>query len=206
MVALTRIYKDFVAQKPVGIRVYRFGGKHQEFITNMEVIIVPRRNQVQLFRPVVDRREQIAYEVLSLQRSAEPGCMIDDYVVDCANYVAKRVIITICNRLDETREALLSKQNYSLVLHVQAHDDMGDTEVSVIRWEHPIYHELNGEINLATSYGYLFARGVAYFYNEWFEALIEAFESLLDYSGDMALNEENEEDENHYKWYINVKN
>ena len=167
----------------------------------MEVIIVPRKHQVDLFRPVVDRREQIAYEVLSLQRSAEPGCMIDDYIVDCANYVAKRVIITICNKLDETREALMSKQNYSLVLNVRAHDDMGDTEVSVIQWEHPIYHELNGEINLATSYGFLFARGVAYFYYEWFEALIQAFEELLDYSG-----EADDEDENHYKWYIKVTN
>ena len=162
---------------------------------------MPRRNQVQLFRPVVDRREQVAYEVLSLQRSAEPGCMIDDYIVDCANYVAKRVIITICNKLDETREALLSKQNYSLVLTVQAHDDMGDAEVSMIHWEHPIYQELKGELNLATSYGFTFARDVAYFYTDWFEALIEAFENLLDYSG-----EADDEYENRYKWYIKVTN
>ncbi len=162
---------------------------------------MPRRKQVRLIRPAVSRREQIAYEVLSLQRTAEPGCMIDDYIADCANYVAKRVIITICNKLDERCEDFLSKHNYSLVLDVSAHDDMGDTEVSVITWEHPIYHELNGEINLATSYGFLFARGVAYFYYEWFEALVQAFEELLDYSG-----EEDEEDENHYKWYIKVKN
>ena len=156
-----------------------------------------------LSKPIIKRREQIAYEVMSLQRSAAPGLMIDDYIIDCARFIAKRTLVKMVNSIEDASAYCKFNDKHSLVLEVVKPDLDACSESCTIRWRHPVYHELNGELDLENEYGYSFARELerAYFYEEWFEEMIMELQQGLDAT---ALVIE-QEDVIVYKWYIVLK-
>lgn len=156
--------------------------------------------KVQLVRPIMRRREQIAYEVMSLQRSAAPGKMLDDYIVDCARFIAKRTIIKMMNAVEDVGVYCENKEKHGMVLEVVKPSDDAYDRICTIRWRHPVFHELNGELDLENEYGYTFARELehAYFYEEWFEELITELQLWLDATTHVFENEE----ATVYKWYI----
>lgn len=158
------------------------------------------KKKVQLIRPIVKRREQIAYEVMSLQRSAAPGLMIDDYIVDCARFIAKRTIIKMANTVEDVGAYCEFKDKKSMVLEVVKPNEDACEEICTIRWRHPIFHELDGELDLENEYGYTFVRELerAYFYEDWFDELITELQLWLDATANVFEKEE----VTVYKWYI----
>ena len=156
-----------------------------------------------LSKPIIKRCEQIAYEVMSLQRSAGPGLMVDDYIVDCARFIAKRTIIKMANTVEDVSAYCNFKDKHSMVLEVVRPNEEAYDEVCTIRWRHPVYHELNGELDLENEYGYTFVRELerAYFYEDWFDELVMELQLWLDSMAQVI----EKEDVIVYKWYIVLK-